>query len=467
MNMRTTLLCLLLQGLPTMASGQLSAYSSVSYGYHHNPLYNYLREGDQLTQTYFEFGYLRESGLSRLNIQYVGGLVLFNRLSDRNFYEHSLSARYMKHHPDDRASAALQLSQKNQPATTASQEAMSASADSAEESESDSTSAAADSSAMSDSTSVERPSDNEEEEPAVVDSSGSFWSFSAKASARHDREIYQDFDNQGLDLGGMYRVMAGESVFLRLTNGFSFRSYPNLSSLSNVNDVLSAELGFSSSTNVAYGILGNVGLKYYTESQYDTTRFQSSATFNTNTPGKGKGGGIIANQPSKKTLIQPKTNGTLQVALGLFFRSHTQPTDVAVSAVYRRIPRSSTRYLAQTSGTSLLTEDIYNDQFSSEGFEFHAHVEQALAWKIKAIVDAGFQNKSYEAPALDLFQVEIDSRRTDIRSEVELYLSRYFELSENFGIDAFLGAGFVRNQSNDDYNDFSSSIFSFGIGIGF
>ena len=466
MRVRTILFCSLVQALPTIASAQLSAYSSVSYGYHHNPLYTYLREGDQLTQSYFEFGYLRESGRSRFNVQYVSGLVLFNRFRDRSFYEHSLTARYTRHSPGPQVLAAVQRAATDQSSSRTSRAEMTVPPDSTDESESDSSAVDSDSTSMNDTTSVAEEQ-NENDENTVVDSSGSFWGVSAKVAARLDRELFQELDSQGFELGTFYRTTMGETLFLRLNNNYSYRQYPNLGTLSNMNDMLGLEFGYSPDPGFAFGALGSVGFKYYTESQYDTTLFQSPSTFNQNPTGRGKGGGILENPSGKRILIQPTTNGTLELAFGSFLRSLSPSTRFTTSVLFRRIPRSSVRYLAQTTGTSLVSEDAYNDQFSYEGLDIRVRLEQNLFWKVRGIAEASLQQKHYEGPALDLSGTEIDSRRKDSRSEIEFYISRFFGLYGDLGVDFFVSAAFVRNQSNDNYNDYSFSSFSFGVGIGF
>ncbi|MGE5439025.1 MAG: hypothetical protein ACM3UR_04155, partial [Bacteroidota bacterium] len=73
---------------------QFSFYGNTSFGYYNNPLYNYQRKPDQLRQSYLEMNYLKDFEASRLSFSYVSGLMLFNQLSDRNFYEHNIFAKY-------------------------------------------------------------------------------------------------------------------------------------------------------------------------------------------------------------------------------------------------------------------------------------------------------------------------------------------------------------------------------------
>jgi hypothetical protein len=125
------------------------------------------------------------------------------------------------------------------------------------------------------------------------------------------------------------------------------------------------------------------------------------------------------------------------------------------------------RYLAQQSSASLVGDDIYNDFFSYEGPELRMRLTSTLIGKIQMIVEAGVQHKRFAAPALSLTGDVLASHRADLRTSIEMYVSRYFELLDGIGIDLFVDAGFVRNQSNDSYNDHSGSSVSAGLGIGF
>ncbi|MFZ1705790.1 MAG: hypothetical protein WAT79_15695, partial [Saprospiraceae bacterium] len=125
------------------------------------------------------------------------------------------------------------------------------------------------------------------------------------------------------------------------------------------------------------------------------------------------------------------------------------------------------RYLAQYANTTFLTEDIYNDYFSYEGYEIKSQITQKLFYDIELKLDLSFQQKLFGAPALDLIGNKTADQRVDLRTFSELYISRYFNLSDNVGMGVALSSGFVRNQSNDAYNDFSAYYISLSIGFGF
>ena len=108
-----------------------------------------------------------------------------------------------------------------------------------------------------------------------------------------------------------------------------------------------------------------------------------------------------------------------------------------------------------------------NDYFSYEGYEVKSQITQKIFYDIEVKLDLSFQQKLFGAPALDLIGTKTADQRIDLRTFSELYISRYFNLSDNLGMGVALSSGFVRNQSNDAYNDFSSYFISLSIGFGF
>ena len=92
---------------------------------------------------------------------------------------------------------------------------------------------------------------------------------------------------------------------------------------------------------------------------------------------------------------------------------------------------------------------------------------QQLPLGLQSIVTIVHQRKRFGAPAVNLFGTEVSSNRIDLRSKVELYLSKYIELAGTFGLDVAVSAEALRNQSNDDYNDYSFFQLSGSIGVGF
>ncbi len=429
MNSRIVRLLAAMMSCAAGAEAQLSGYSSAGFGYHQNPLYNYEKVSDQVTQTYLELSYQTGSENSAFSARYVGGLMAFNRFADRNFYEHSVLGRYAAH--------LLKTPQSN--------------AKKVEEPESD-----------------EEEESETEQEASYRDSTDAFFELALKASARHDKAIYREFDNQGAELTLAYRWAAGERSYYRLVNLLALHRYSNVSELSNVNDLCTFEGGVWNESGFVYGFTASAGLKYYTTDVYDTTRFESAKTIGQGSSGKGKQGGKVSTPTGKDILLQPQDNGTVQVVGALFLRQDWSSRSSLLSSVgYRWALHSAVRYLAQKANASMMNEDIYNDFFSYEGPEVRLRLTQELVAKIQVILEAELQHKLFGAPALNLAGEQTAPKRKDLRSAIELYASRYFDLINGFGLDIFVSGGVLRNQSNDDYNDYSLYSISAGLGISF
>lgn len=418
---------------------QFSFYGNTSFGYYNNPLYNYQRKPDQLRQSYLEMNYLKDFDASRLSFSYVSGLMLFNQLSDRNFYEHNVFAKYN-----------LRLTKKKSPLLLQ------------EVTESDD----------STSTETEVAESAEEEETSqnvMEDSSASYLNFTIQAGARHDKDAFKEFDNFGTGFTVSYKTVPGDLFSLRLTNSLGLRNYAYITELSNFTDQLSLQIYNSYNGSYQYGASFSGGIKYYTESMYDTTKFETKRSFNQKSQGKGKFGSKITVPSSKQILLEPQENGTSQFTAGIFFNKRWESqTALKTLFLYRYNPKTLTRYLAQYANTSMLSEDLYNDFFSFQGFESKIALDQPLPWNMQMSAEYNFQQKNFEAPALTLDGVQkgIDKRK-DLTNSVEVYVSKNFTLFEGLSLDVMLGSGVLRNQSNDDYNDFSSYHFTATIGIGF
>ena len=391
---------------------QLSLYSSASYGYYQNPLYNYQELDDQLKQTYTEFNYSKEFDRSKLNLSYISGLVLFNRFEDRNYYEHNFTSTY-----------AIDFKEENL--------------------------------------------ENENDEDVSVNSINPLLTFSLKVGGRHDKDIFKDFNNLGTSALTAYKFLISEDYFLELSNTFGYRDYSNINVLSNITDIINLQIGNNLSSSFNYGLNLSSGFKYYTESIYDTSKFEVTRSFTTKYTGKGKTGAKITVPSDKNILISPMANGTAQFVADIFMKTNWENTSFQTNFLYRYNPNTLVRYLAQYANTTFLTEDIYNDYFSYEGYEIKSQITQKIFYDIELKLDLTFQQKLFGAPALDLIGTKTADQRIDLRTFSELYISRYFNLSDNLGMGIALSSGFVRNQSNDTYNDFSSYYISLSIGVGF
>lgn len=414
-----TACCIFLPSLGAMA--QMSGYMSTAYMHHDNPLYNYENSSDRLSESYLEVRYEREFAASMLTFGYVSGLMIFNNFTDRNYYEHTLTGTYTKKFLNE----------------------SSASVPTAYEDEAQS------------------------DQNGLDDSTDAYLSFGLTAGARHDKEVYKEFDNFGTGLSISYRFVMNDRLFARISNLFAYRRYAYIPELSNITEALRLDLGNRSSSMTAYGIRIGGGFKHYVSSIYDTTQFEQRRSFNLTNPGKGKGGAALRVPSSKKLLISPGVNVTYQLSATVYFSKKWDGTSFDAEITYRYNPTSTTRYLAQYVNSSILSEDIYNDHFSYQGPEGRLTYKQDLLFGITSTWLLDLQWKTFGAPAFNLDGEVIGSKRRDLRAGTDLTLSRNVNLSDGASLEISLLAALLRNQSNDMYNDFSSFSIAIALGIGF
>lgn len=416
------------------AQAQFSGFASASYGYHAAPLYNYERIPDHLRQGYAELQYTHAAGDGMIAAGYTGGVMIFQTFTDRNYLEHALRLSYQNAYGTPRTA-------QHRPAILPPTGDQDGGEDVEEEEE-------------------------EEAPPVDPDSTRTFLDLQLRASARHDKDAFREFDNTGLTLIGVLRLPLG-SWFLRITNECGLRSYQNITELSNLSDYATVQFGRHWGAGFNAGIALAGGSKYYTTDMYDTTQFESTRTYVEKASGKGKGGAKLVVPSDKQILTNATTTISWQTAGGVFAGYTWDGGAVAADGWYRYNPGKATRYLAQYANTSMLNEDIYNDFFSYAGPESHLVYRQSLPFGLQSTITGTVARRQYEAPALDLEGNDLGKKRRDVVGLVELWLSRSLPLSEGFGLEVALSGALLRNRSNDAYNDFGSYQAGVSLGIAF
>ncbi len=404
---------------PAIATAQLSGYLSTSYGFNGNPLYNYEQTSDQISQSYIELHHESDFDYSSLDFGYTGGLMLYNHLADRNFYEHSLSGRWNV---------------------------------------------------------VVREDD---EDDGKVDSAGAYLASELKFTGRYDKSAFEVYDNGSGGLNVSYRTMVDNPMFMRFTNKAEYRSYTLVPELSNITDILAVSLGSRRRDRVSFEFVGSIGLKHYTTTLTDTSTYTTitptgSGTGSGNGHGHGKGNGVgnggsttapgfVKNQ---HLYVTAESNTSWQYAIGGLIEKQWEKSSLQVGLVYRSNP-TTVRYVAQYVNTSTLSEDIYNDHFAYEGPEAGAKFTQAFPFRINSTFQLQLASRTYSAPALSLDGVQTADKRKDTQVAFEVTFSKPFTLFGGVDLELNLTGAVARNQSNDEYNNYSASAVALGVGIGF
>lgn len=403
---------------------QISAWGSQSYGYSTNPLRTFAESGDRVAQSFIQLGYNNEYISSSPSLVYTGGLVLFDNFNRRDYYEQSL-----------RGSVYLRFG-----AATLPHEIISDTTDSSED---------------------------EGESLPYADTLRPYLILAVKGTSRHDRDTVKAYDNQDVIVSGLYRSYLSHSSRLKISNDAEYRNYSFIHELSNVTNSTIAALEFDAGKSLTFGTLAGLSLKYYSSPTYDTSTFEPKRTFIPKATGKGKGGGLINNPHTKQILINPTTQRAVQIFAGFSTRGQWTTGSLTADLVYRINPGPTPRYLAQYASFSTIREDIYGDYMEYHGPECRIIYKQDLLFHLRSSISIETRSSTFSVPGLDLDGNQTASARKDLRSSVDLSLSRYFDLGSGFGIEIGTNGSILRNQSNDEYNDYALYEVSFEVGIGF
>ncbi len=414
---------------------QISAYSSASYGYSSNPLYNYQKLSDQLFQTYFEIASEHYLESSDLKFQYVGGSMIFNRFTLRNYYEHSISVGF-----------GTKIFKSSIPITENDEEKDDADAELTEQ----------------------------------IDSTGIFFHSDFQTSARYDKKEFREFDNYGFSWNNLMRFNVGNGYSGGVNAKTEYRYYQYLHPYNNFSEIFTFNLENGMGTPFQYGVSISGGLKYFPKIKYDTALFEETRSY------------IIQNMPDstlvrvgqqrywvystypdtsesvKILLTKPTTKSAYQIALSGFVQQNWNNALFRAEIIYRINSRSTLLTLVQNSSTLTLNEDLYNSVFNAHGPELHFLVKYLLPLDLQLSTNLDVEHRIYETPAYALVSGEPEQdRRKDFSTNLEINISKFFRFSDMIGFDVSLNSSYLRNQSNDAYNDYSLFGYSISFGCSF
>ncbi|MCX6155955.1 MAG: hypothetical protein NT007_17545 [Candidatus Kapabacteria bacterium] len=393
--------------------GQLSGYTSLGHGYYSNPLYSYLMQSSRASQGYIELNYGLPLKSDLFAVKYVGSLSIFNQIQERNYYDHRISAGYT--FVFDRLSPIR----------------LCALRDSSENEENDSLEAEA----KDDSTEV------------FDDSTSKYLSFRLKGGSRIDHSVFREFDNWHSGFAASYRLMIFDSLYLRLDNDLAIRKYYILPTLSNLTNLFSLSFGSKTSPIVNYGLSLSFGVKHFVNEYKDTLydRFLDS--------------NFISYQPDE----------LLQFTPSFYYSRKFGQVEVSGEIHYNKNFQKNARFIVpdDTTDYRYVNEDIYNESYSYEGLGGRLKYKHLLPLNIQLGLGLDVQQKHLGYAGYSLIGDTVAARRFDLRTNVDFSLSRYFEVYKNLSAELILLAGYDRNQSNDEFNNYYLYYWLIGLGVGF
>lgn len=397
---------------------------------------------DQITQFQLDASKDWDMDQLSLNLSYNGSLLLFRDLTSRNYHLHLLSLNSVYHFTE---SEKKENGGDEEPDTT--------------DNESDSSDAMP--------KSIDRETSAA---PIHSDSSDQFLYASLVGASQFNKNDFSQYDNTRIAGTVIFRQPLNEVTNLRPSYALAYHTYPNLSGLTNIENLFSLQLGTSAvyrgwiAATIAYGI------KSYPIS--------TTYTYTITPPGQlGRGNfGAGRQRTGKYELNTPSVN---QVILSINwqqnFLSNTQFTAAYTyygnpSTTARILPRQLRSVLEQHGalGTFSSQTTIFDDHYAFSGSDAALQVQQSLPLAIILTIQARYQNKTYTTAAMDLSDtVVIANHREDRKFESEVNLSKTFSLAGGKSLKSMVEFHYLRNNSNAPYYDFNKNAFTIGFEFSF
>jgi hypothetical protein len=148
-------------------------------------------------------------------------------------------------------------------------------------------------------------------------------------------------------------------------------------------------------------------------------------------------------------------------ASGNFRQELFSKTDLQIVAGLNKILINNVRYI--TSGNISSMGNIFDDEFSYEGFYTSVTLSQQLPWNMFLFIGAVYNNMNFiNRPAYDLNGNVISGERIDNTASISIDITKNFKIFE-----LKLMYQYANNISNDLYYNSRNNIFSFQISSGF
>lgn len=438
-----------------LAAGALSAQDlnvTTTTMHDENIFEVYNPTSDQLTEINLDCSKDWDYDNSNIGLAYTGGLQLFHDLPQRNYHVHSLSLSSFYHFERE----------------------------SDDEENDDSSAANGEGAGEGLAAHRDSPGTGSGHGPAVSpDSSDNFVFASAWGTLQVDKDGYQNYDNSRLGASAALRQPIGAAVSAWPAYAFVYRNYPNVSALSNVQNILSFSLGTSLvgggwiSVSPAYSFKSYTGSSTY----YDTLIPPGLRVSHGNGKGIGGGAGSGGAPRGKKYTFTTPSVRQFSVA-GNWRQKVGGSTELGVQYVFFGEPSSEARLLsnqlqgAPGSQGPLVDmgaqNEISDDHFAYSGNEAAFSARQAIPGGIVVGIGQSLQSKTYTVPALNLDDSTIVApHREDRRYETQISLSKSFPIGSGRTLRPQAQIEFIRNSSNAPFYVFNKTTFLAGLELNF
>lgn len=282
-----------------------------------------------------------------------------------------------------------------------------------------------------------------------------------------DFSAYQNYIASGL---ANLRYPFGQTVALRVAYGINYTGFDFISSLSNLENVGSANLSFDPSENVVFYLGGSYGNKKYYGVDTVSASVKNLIKMHSNGRYKGKGKGKSGTPPpssSIKTYVLDSPSVT-QATYGGGLILRFGQLKANGSLLFRRDPFGNARYINAVAKFSSRVSTVYDDPYSYQGDEFTLGVRKdSLVSGVNFSVGLDRANKDYNRPAFDYTQTTVIAKqRHDKYTDISVALSKEFSLTGiASGLTLGLNYDHIDNSSNDEYYKFTDDVITVSLAV--
>jgi hypothetical protein len=310
----------------------------------------------------------------------------------------------------------------------------------------------------------------EDIEGESTDSLDNFLNIRFTGGLQINKVDYESWDNTILAGTAIVRQPLGRHASIRPSYTITYNSYPNLTALTNIQHSISLILGTDILPFSWFAVIPTFGAKSFPITQTD------SITLSKDLKGKPGSGGTTGGKTISYNLTTPSVRQTsftflwnYRPAPATYFSTRFTHFNIP-SSISRTVPelrKGATKIYNMLTQNSFGENELYDDHYSYSGNNISVDVEQALPLELFLSGSWRYEKKTYTYAATDIADSVIATNRIDTRRELEMNISRTFEITEETGLKIEIGFHYIKNSTNSLYFDFKKSTLMAGVEYSF
>ena len=268
--------------------------------------------------------------------------------------------------------------------------------------------------------------------------------------ARFDREEFDFYDHRRAGLDATLRRSLPLGIMGRLQYDIEYVDYPNLRQFTHLEHEAVVTLNRRLGEPVELFFSAAYGYKSYLETIDDTT-------LNTIGGGKGKGKGNVKKQTQVVTKLLTPAAAQWTLAAGL--NGPLAGGVWSLSYLRRLNPDDNARFLDPRVLEAGTEDQIFDDRYGYQGDEIGVTLQTQVFGTLVLTLQGEYHRKMYPRAATDLLGVALpgEPQRIDLRfgSEFQAMFPLVRTAAGTTSLSLGASYSYRRNQSNDQYHDYS------------